>query len=113
MKNTGPDYIKIFSDIISEKFPEKASICKHFLEKEKLSSLDVITLNRILFNDCSIKNEHKSYDQESIIQILEHQKKNKMTDSEIATLFRLSRNTLSGWKKQNLSYIKTLSEDEK
>ncbi|MFN1218843.1 helix-turn-helix domain-containing protein [Chryseobacterium kwangjuense] len=99
MEKRGPDYIKIFSDIILKKFPEKASTCKHFLEKEKLSSLDVITLNRILFNDCSIKNGHKSYDHESIIQILEHQKKNKMTDTEIATLFRLSRNTLSGWKK--------------
>ncbi|WP_223606295.1 helix-turn-helix domain-containing protein [Chryseobacterium sp. OSA05B] len=92
--------MKIFSDIISKKFPEKKSSCKNFLEKGKLSSLDVITLNRILFQDGEIANEHKSYDDESITEILEYQIKTRMTNTEIASVFKLSRNTLAVWKKK-------------
>ncbi|SHF83383.1 hypothetical protein [Chryseobacterium sp. OV279] len=100
MENKGPDYVKIFSDIITKKCPEKNSCCKYFLEKEKLSSLDVITLNRILFQDDKTGNEHRSYDDESINEVLEYQIKTRMTNTEIALLFKLSRNTLAIWKKK-------------
>ncbi|MBL1219368.1 helix-turn-helix domain-containing protein [Chryseobacterium sp. L7] len=99
MENKEPDYVRIFSDIISKKFPEKKSSCKHFLKKEKLSSLEVIALNRILFHDGEINNDHRSYDHESITQILEYQRKHRMTNTEIASVFKLSRNTLAAWKK--------------
>lgn len=102
MENREPDYVKIFSDMISKKFPEKQSICQYFLEKEKLSSLDVITLTRILFHSSEINNKHKSYDDESIDQILEYQRKNKMTNQNTAAVFKLSRNTLAAWKKRNI-----------
>ncbi|KMQ59396.1 hypothetical protein ACM46_20010 [Chryseobacterium angstadtii] len=100
MENKGPDYVKIFSDIISKKFPEKMSHCTKFLEKGKLSSLDVITLNRILFHDDEADNGHKSYDHESIAHILEYQRKQKMSNKEVALVFKLSRNTLADWKKR-------------
>lgn len=100
METDKPDYVKIFSDIISKKFPEKKSICKHYLEKEKLSSLDVIALNRILFHNGKTSNVHKSYDDESIAQILKYQTKTKKTNTEIAAQFKLSRNTVAVWKKK-------------
>ncbi|KFF15751.1 hypothetical protein [Chryseobacterium sp. JM1] len=100
MENQGPDYVKIFSDIVSKKFPEKISRCKYLLEKKKLSSLEVITLNHILFHDGETNNEHKSYDDESIAKILEYQRKNNMTNTAIASVFKLSRNTLAAWKKK-------------
>lgn len=100
MENQGPDYVKIFSDIITKKFPEKISSCTYFLEKKKLSSLEVITLNRILFHGNAAHNEHKSYDDASIVKILEYQRKNDMTNTAIASVFKLSRNTLAAWKKK-------------
>ncbi|WES95847.1 helix-turn-helix domain-containing protein [Chryseobacterium arthrosphaerae] len=102
MENREPDYVKIFSDMISKKFPEKQSICQYFLEKERLSSLDVITITRILFHSSVINNKHKSYDDESIDQILEYQRKNKMTNQNTAAIFKLSRNTLAAWKKRSM-----------
>lgn len=120
MENKEPDYVKIFSDIISKKFPEKMSSCSYFLEKEKLSSLDVMTLNRILFHDGEKNNDHKSYDHESIIRILEYQRKNRMTNTEVASIFKLSRNTLAAWKKydtkkklKKIPVEKNTSEHEK
>ncbi|SFN40394.1 hypothetical protein SAMN05421594_2614 [Chryseobacterium oleae] len=99
METDGPDYVRIFSDMISKKFPEKSARCKYLLEKKKLSSLEVIILNRILFHGYETNNEHKSYDDESISKILEYQRKNKMTNTAIASIFKLSRNTLAAWKK--------------
>ncbi|MCT2562732.1 helix-turn-helix domain-containing protein [Chryseobacterium herbae] len=75
------------------------SSCRNYLEKKKLSSLEVITLNRILFHGGKVRNEHKSYDDESIAKILEYQRKNKMTNIAVASVFKLSRNTLAAWKK--------------
>lgn len=109
MENKRPDYVKIFSDIISKKFPPKFSACQYLLEKEKLSSLDVVALTRILFPDCEINNKHKSYDDESIAQILEYQRKTKMTNQETASVFKLSRNTLAAWKK-NVEKNKKLNQ---
>ncbi|AZA78122.1 helix-turn-helix domain-containing protein [Chryseobacterium sp. G0186] len=100
MEKREPDYVKIFSDIISKKKPEKLSTCQYFLEKERLSSLDVIILTRILFYDSETNNKHKSYDDESIAQILEYQKKNKMTNKNTAEVFKVSRNTIAAWKKK-------------
>ncbi|MCS4301177.1 helix-turn-helix domain-containing protein [Chryseobacterium sp. BIGb0232] len=99
MINTEPNYIKIFSDIISKRFPQKLSHCQHFLQKERLSSLDIITLNSILFSESDTNNDHKSYDKESIAEILNYQKKTKMNNSEVASIFKISRNTLAIWKK--------------
>lgn len=99
METDGPDYVKIFSDIISKKFPEKTARCRYLLEKKKLSSLEVIILNRIVFQGDDTHNEHKSYDDESISKILEYQRKMKMTNTAIASVFKLSRNTLAAWKK--------------
>ncbi|CAH0205849.1 helix-turn-helix domain-containing protein [Chryseobacterium sp. Bi04] len=101
MESIGPDYVKIFSDIITKKFPEKISDCRNYLRKERLSSLEVITLNRIIFHDGDTHNEYKSYDYESIAKILEYQRKNKMTNIATASAFKLSRNTLAAWKKMH------------
>ncbi|MFP3834625.1 helix-turn-helix domain-containing protein [Chryseobacterium sp. SIMBA_028] len=110
MESREPNYVKIFSDIISKKFPKKISSCTYFLEKEKLSSLDVITLNHILFHDGEASNEHKSYDDESIAKILEYQRKNKMTNTAIASVFKLSRNTLAAWKKNASKKVKRIHQ---
>lgn len=98
-----PDYKRIYSDLIAEKFPNREE-CKMILKKNILSELDVINLNNILFKDnnrdtVSFNQKHRSYSQETILEILDYQKKNKMNNIQLAAHFKLSRNTVAKWKK--------------
>ena len=98
-----PDYKRIFKDIIDKKFPEKLDKCRHFFEKTELSVLDVITLNAMIFEDnkkeSAKKNQkYRSYDKATILEILEYQKEHKLNNSQLATQFRLSRNTVAKWR---------------
>ncbi|GAA4161085.1 hypothetical protein GCM10022217_26180 [Chryseobacterium ginsenosidimutans] len=99
-----PDYKRIYQDMISKKFPEKQDLFVSVLEKQNLSFFDVLKISdlvsgmqkkeTVVFNQ-----KHKSYDQESIRKILEYQRKNKLNNSQTAIHFKLSRNTISKWKK--------------
>ena len=99
-----PDYIKIYTDLIELKYPEKRDQCNALLSKNSLSTLDIMNLEKILFKNIEkdldrFNQAHKSYNEETILEILAYQKKNKLNNSEIARHFKLSRNTLSRWKK--------------
>ncbi|MDR6922977.1 DNA-binding transcriptional regulator YiaG [Chryseobacterium sp. 2987] len=99
-----PDYQCIYTDIISEKFPEKFS---DPLIQKKLQSLfttiDILQLDQLIFGDMEYTSELenqrlKSYDKNSVLKILEYQKKNKLTNAQTAAHFKMSRNTLAKWK---------------
>lgn len=99
-----PNYKKIYTDMISIQYPDKMVMCHDILSKEKLNRIDVINLNKIISNsnDINIKHENqklKSYDKETIFNILDFQKKNNLTNSYVSKHFNLSRNTLAKWKK--------------
>jgi hypothetical protein len=102
--NKSPDYRKIYTDVISMKFPEKKAECDHLLSKEKLSIFDILELNNKIFgrpNGTQEKNNqrHRSYNKTDILRILDYQKKNHLNNSQVASHFKLSRNTLTKWKK--------------
>lgn len=102
---TPPDYKKIYTDMISIKYPDKIDLCKKLLSKDKLSFLDVLKLNKIAFDSQAeeqIKNnqKHKSYDKQTIFEILEFQNKHKLNNIELSRYFNISRNTLASWKKR-------------
>lgn len=103
--NTFPDYRKIYTDIINEKFPEKV---KDIKIQEKInnirSSMDVLELNKLIFRDIEKKTECKSqklrsYDKDSVLKILNYQKKHKLTNSNVANHFKMSRNTVAKWRR--------------
>lgn len=99
-----PDYNKIYTDLIEKKFPEKKEELAHLLSKEIKNSLQLIKINDLIFNDqnkeINILNQKlRSYDEESIKQILKHQTVNKLNNQQTAILFKLSRNTVAKWKK--------------
>lgn len=103
MKLTMPDYKRIYSDLIAEKFPNREE-CKIIMRKKMLSELDVISLNNILFKDntkdtVAFNQKHRSYSQETILEILKYQKTNNMNNVQLAAHFKLSRNTVAKWKK--------------
>ncbi|WP_160139960.1 helix-turn-helix domain-containing protein [Chryseobacterium sp. c4a] len=94
-----PDYKRLYMDILELKFPEKKEICAEVLNKEELETLDVIMLNTMIFGDRINNQKHKSYDQNSILEILDYQKKNPCSNKDLSLLFRISRNTITKWKR--------------
>ncbi|MFP3591147.1 helix-turn-helix domain-containing protein [Chryseobacterium sp. SIMBA_038] len=106
IQNT-PDYKRIYSDMITIKYPEKREICDQLLSKANLSTLDIIEISQIIFNKSSKENaefnqKHRSYSKSTIVKILEYQKKNKLNNSQLARHFKLSRNTVTKWKNKFL-----------
>jgi len=99
MKNEDPDYKRIYKDIIALRYPEKKVACQEILKKRRLISLDVLQLNIIIFGHKSYNQKYKSYDKETIYEILEFQKKEQCSNSQLASHFNLSRNTITKWKK--------------
>ncbi len=101
MKNTEPNYLLIYHDLIHMKFPEKLSDCQALLKKERLSTLDVIRLNNTIFgsHDEELNQKLRSYDLNTIKYILDYQKKNKLNNSQLALHFKISRNSVTKWKR--------------
>lgn len=99
-----PDYKKIYHDMIMKKYPEKSDLLSSFLKKETLSDLDVLSLSNavsgiqeretVIFNQM-----HRSYNHETIKEILKYQNNNKLNNTQLAIHFKLSRNTIAKWKK--------------
>lgn len=99
-----PDFAKIYRDLINKKFPQKTDECKTLLDKKELTALDIIQLNQKIFGTSDSQTEifnrkHKSYDQTSILTILNYQKKNKLNNIQLANHFKISRNSVTKWKK--------------
>ncbi|MET3036884.1 helix-turn-helix domain-containing protein [Chryseobacterium sp. NRRL B-14859] len=110
-KYNKPDYKRIFTDILIRKYPEKQLLCGSILNKKELSVLDILDLNRIIFNieNIDINQKYRSFNETAILQILDHQKKYKLNNSQLAQHFRLSRNTVTKWKRIYFSCEKKLT----
>jgi len=97
-----PNYIKIYSDLIRYKYPEKIDLLQFFKDKQELTAIDVLTINRLLFGDINSQDEdnplHKAYDIKTINFILDYQKENILTNVAVSKLFQVSRNTIAKWK---------------
>lgn len=109
MKNT-PNYRKIYEDMIAKKYPEKSAQCQRILNKKKISTMDIIMLNNIIIgfdaNEIRRNQKLKSYDKDTIFEILMYQKNNRLNNKQTAIHFNISRNTLTRWKKKFLVTFK-------
>ena len=104
MIRTQPNYRLIYNDLINTKHPNKQKECSTILGKKEISMLDVIKLNTIIFGikdreTYMLNQKHRSYDQKTVIEILNYQRKNELNNTEVANHFNLSRNTVAKWKK--------------
>ncbi|MGG5207655.1 helix-turn-helix domain-containing protein [Chryseobacterium sp. MIQD13] len=104
MKNI-PDYKRIYTDLVNERYPEKKEALKMILSKKDFSILDVIACSNILTNreDKStfiFNQKHRCFDEQSIYEILDYQKKTGYNNTQVAQHFKLSRNTIAKWKKK-------------
>ena len=100
---TKPNYKRIYFDILSKKYPEKKEECNSLLKKQNLSGLDVIWLNKKIFGTDKINQQHRSYSKSDILIILDYQQKHKLNNSQLANHFKISRNTITKWKKMFLT----------
>lgn len=103
MKYNAPDYIKIYTDLIIKRFPEKLKEYESLLQKEQLSILEVITLNEKIFGikdkkTVQFNQSHRAYDKFVVLQILKYQKENNLNNSQLSIHFNISRNTIAKWK---------------
>lgn len=99
---TQPDYKKIYQEMIISKFPDKAEVCSNVLNKSEFTFLDVIHIQKIIFGNYQINNynqRHRSYDIATIKKILQYQKDNKLNNTQLANQFKISRNSVTKWKK--------------
>lgn len=99
-----PNYKKIYTDIINKKHPDKLSVCQIILNKKKLSTLDIITLNTMIFGEQDketmvFNQRHRSYCEDTIREIIDYQKKNNLNNTQVALKLKLSRNSIAKWKK--------------
>lgn len=104
-KSKTVNYKRIFFDLINQKFPHRQKQYQHYFLKERFTQLDVIEINQNLFGhtdnyDFETNQKFKSYALEDVYRILEYQKKNGLTNTELARKFHLSRNTVAAWKKR-------------
>lgn len=100
-----PNYKKIYIDILDKNYPQKISTCQTILNKTILSTLDIITLNKIIFGEQDresvvFNQRHRSYCEKTIMEILEYQKEYNLNNTQIALKFKMSRNSLAKWKKK-------------
>ena len=72
MQKVSINYKQIFNDIIDTKFPHKKDDCLHLLNKEELSAIDIIRINKKIFgqnNENEILNQkHRSYSKSDILK---------------------------------------------
>lgn len=106
MKKLSINYKNIFQDVLDKKYPNKKKDCLSLLQKNHLSAIDIMEINKRIFGTTREKNRynqrHRSYSRSDILSILNYQKKNNMNNIQLANHFNLSRNTVSKWKKMFL-----------
>lgn len=107
MQNSGINYKQIYSDILEKDFPHKKEECKSLLDNKQLSAIHIIKINETIFGTINkdaekFNQRHRSYYKSDIFRILEHQKKHNLNNSQLASHFGLSRNTVAKWRKMFL-----------
>ncbi len=97
-----PNYKQIYWDILNIKQPSKKNDCAKILFKKRLSALDILELNKLIFEKENVNSKYRSYSKLDIIEILTYQKTYKLSNVELANHFKISRNTISKWKRSFL-----------
>ncbi|MDQ1805092.1 helix-turn-helix domain-containing protein [Chryseobacterium sp. CKR4-1] len=94
-----PDYKRIYLDLLAIKYPNKRNDCQHILDKEVLIALDIMVLDKIIFGHKCYNQKYRSYDENTILEILKYQKSHNYNNTQLANYFQISRNTVTRWRK--------------
>ena len=99
-----PNYKKIYYDLLASEFPDKLKDNKVRENLEKLNtSEEVIKFNDYIFQKSKESNKDnqklKTYDKDTMLKILNYQKKHSFSNSYISRTYKMSRTTIAKWKK--------------
>lgn len=103
-RNLGPDYVRIYKDLIKMKFPKYLGEFEGLFQKEELSFFEIRRINNKLFgkknrDQKSLEQKYKAYDKSTILKMLRYQKRHRLNNTQLANHFKLSRNTVANWRK--------------
>ncbi|WP_126653608.1 helix-turn-helix domain-containing protein [Chryseobacterium aureum] len=94
-----PNYKKIYLDMLRMEYPEKLKDPKIKALLEKLhTSEDVLKMNEKLFKQSRENQKLKTYDRQTMLKLLQYQKKHGHSTSYMSRKYKISRTTLSKWK---------------
>ncbi|MEY8761447.1 helix-turn-helix domain-containing protein [Chryseobacterium tongliaoense] len=99
-----PNYRKIFHDMLQLEHPDKLEDPKiRELLKKLNTTEEVLNFNDKLFKQSkeSLKNNQKlkTYDKKTMLKLLQYQKKHGFSTSYMSKKYKISRTTISNWKK--------------
>lgn len=99
-----PNYSKIYHDLLLAEHPEKLKDKKIVdLLKNLNTSEEVIKFNNKIFEQSQqdVENNQKlrTYDKETMLKILQYQKKHSFSTSYISRKYKMSRTTIAKWSK--------------
>ncbi|MEF9477741.1 helix-turn-helix domain-containing protein [Chryseobacterium sp. RRHN12] len=94
-----PNYKRIYQDMLKMEHPEKLKDpkIKELLEKLNTSE-DVLKFNEKLFKQSRENQKLKTYDRQTMLKLLQYQKKHGHSTSYMSRKYKISRTTLSKWK---------------
>jgi hypothetical protein len=99
-----PNYKRIYHDILKEKYPEKLQDAKVLYLLDNLKTVDDILKINALVSDSSRKSSTnnqklKNYDKQTVLKLLQYQKKHQLSTKFMSKKYNMSRNTISKWWK--------------
>ncbi len=99
-----PNYKKIYHDMLKLEHPEKLKDPKIRELLDKLHTTeDVLNFNEKIFEQSkeSEKNNQrlKTYDKKTMFKLLQYQQKHGFSTSYMSRKYKISRTTISNWKK--------------
>ncbi|MDR6516248.1 hypothetical protein [Chryseobacterium camelliae] len=99
-----PNYVKIFTDMLKEYDPEKLNDPKIQRQLRNLNtSEDVLNFNEKVFQQSKEMQKSnqklKTYDRKTMIKLLKYQQKHGFSTSYMSRKYKISRTTLSKWRK--------------
>ncbi len=94
-----PNYKKIYLDMLRMDYPEKLKDpkIKELLEKLNTSEA-VLKFNEKLFKQSRENQKLRTYDRQTMLKLLQYQKKHGHSTSYMSRKYKISRTTLSKWK---------------
>ncbi|MCS3869332.1 hypothetical protein J3D55_002248 [Chryseobacterium ginsenosidimutans] len=99
-----PNYKRIYHDILKEKYPEKLEDAKVLYLLDNLKTVDDILKINALVSDSSRKSSTnnqklKNYDKQTVLKLLQYQRKHQLSTNFMSKKYNMSRNTISKWWK--------------
>lgn len=101
-----PNYTLLYQDMLLNNYPEKlkSGVVTSFLQNSTKKAIDIININQfITLENQETNKKWQVYDKETILEIINYQNQNRLSNVATAKLYQISLVTLRKWKKHFLA----------